>query len=160
MDRINILLVDDEETLLEASKLYLEQLSEKFRVQTINSAKEALGILNKKTYDVIISDYQMPDKDGLDFLLELRKRTSDIPFIMFTGKGREEIAMKALNLGADNYFNKSGPPDVVFGQLKHGIIKAFKSKQAERSLKESEERFRSIVETSHDGIILIQNFKV
>ncbi|MHA1917905.1 MAG: PAS domain S-box protein [Candidatus Ranarchaeia archaeon] len=146
--------MDDDKIFSETSKQILE-LNEDFEITLVLSANEALKKIAEQNFDVIVSDYQMPGKDGLDFLVELRKMTLNIPFIMFTGKGKEEIAMKALNLGADNYFNKGGPPDVVFGQLKHGIIQAVNSKKAENSLKESEERFRSIVETSHDGIILI-----
>ena len=52
----------------------------------------------------------MPIKNGLEFLKELRDQQSDIPFILFTGKGREDVAVKALNLGADRYVNKNGSP--------------------------------------------------
>ena len=56
---------------------------------------------------MIVSDYQMLEMNGLD-LKELRAGENDAPFILFTGECREEIAMEALNFGADRYFNKNG----------------------------------------------------
>jgi DNA-binding response OmpR family regulator len=70
---------------------------------------------------LFVSDYEMPKKDGLMFLKELRDRKNEIPFILFTGKGKEEVAVKALNLGADGYINKQGNPETVYGELKHTI---------------------------------------
>lgn len=65
-DGIRVLYVDDEEALLEMGKLFLEQKGE-FSVDTVLSAPEALGILSKKTYDAIVSDYKMPEMDGIEF---------------------------------------------------------------------------------------------
>jgi hypothetical protein len=63
---------------------------------------------------------------------------------LFTGKGREEVAIKALNLGADGYFNKQGSPETVYGELAHGIRTAFAHKETqERSKKE--ETLRTIL---------------
>ena len=61
----------------------------------------------KNSYDAVVSDYEMPQKNGLDFLKELREQKNDIAFILFTGKGREDVAVKALNLGADSYITKT-----------------------------------------------------
>ena len=64
---------------------------------------EAFKKLSSGHYDVVVSDYELPQKDGLQFLKELRESKNEIPFILFTGKGRGEVAIKALNLGADGY---------------------------------------------------------
>ncbi|MFW9922421.1 MAG: response regulator [Candidatus Thorarchaeota archaeon] len=128
---INILLVDDEANLLEASKLYLEKLSSKFNVSTLSSAYEALNVLKKKDFDIIISDYQMPNMDGLEFLSTLRKNGDDSPFIIFTGKGREEVAIQALNLGADFYLQKGGDTNSQFRELLNLINKLMEKKATE-----------------------------
>jgi len=73
-------------------------------VDTAGSVHEALSVLEGKRYDGIISDYQMPDVDGLDFLLYVRENFGEIPFILFTGRGREEVVISALNRGADYYW--------------------------------------------------------
>ncbi len=129
MNIIEILLVDDEETLLDASKLYLEKLSEKFQIYPINSAKKALAKLKSTTFDIIISDYQMPEMNGLDFLAKLRDLGNETPFIIFTGKGREEVAIQALNLGADYYLQKGGETRSQFRELVNLIEKLVEKKQ-------------------------------
>ena len=131
MIEIKILLVDDEDTLLEVSKIYLEKMDEKFRISTVNSAEKALEIIEKENYDVIISDYQMPEMNGLELLSELRKNGYDIPFIIFTGKGREEVAIQALNLGADFYLQKGGEAISQFHELVNLIEKLYEKKQNE-----------------------------
>lgn len=85
---------------------------------------EALKKLSTEQYDIVISDYEMPQKDGLQFLKELREGKNDIPFILFTGKGREEVVIKALNLGADHYVNKQGSPETVYSELEHLVSSA------------------------------------
>ncbi|MHA1156323.1 MAG: PAS domain S-box protein, partial [Candidatus Heimdallarchaeota archaeon] len=135
MDIINILLVDDEEALLEASKLYLENLSEKFQIYPINSAKKALEKLSSTAYDIIISDYQMSEMNGLEFLAELRSVGNETPFIIFTGKGREEVAIQALNLGADYYLQKGGETRSQFRELVNLIEKLVEKKQTDLARK-------------------------
>ncbi len=115
------------------------------------SVKEAKEILKTKKVDVIISDYQMPDKNGLDFLNELRESEVNTPFILFTGRGREEVAIEALNIGANGYINKFGKPATVYGQLVHGIISSVKAKRAEDDLI----KFKTISDRANYGVMLI-----
>jgi len=149
---IQVLHVDDEPGLLKALKQILE-MQGPFQVETASSVEEAMERMKKKAFDVIVSDYVMPREDGLQFLKELREKDSRIPFIIFTGKGREEVAIKALNLGADQYLNKGGRPEAVYGELAHSIRTTVKAKQAEEALRESEEKYRSIVELAPDSIM-------
>src|SRR3990172_2267015 len=97
---IRILHVDDDAVFLEVSKLILE-MEGKFEIDNVTSPEEAFQKLKKQAYDAIVSDYEMPSKNGLQFLKELREQGNTVPFAIFTGKSREEVAIKALNLGAD-----------------------------------------------------------
>jgi PAS domain S-box-containing protein len=117
---IRVLHVDDDPSALEISKQILEDMSS-FDFDSACCVDEAFQKLATGYYDVVVSDYEMPKKDGLQFLKELRKQNKQIPFILFTGKGREEVAIKALNLGADGYINKQGDPETVYGELSHNI---------------------------------------
>lgn len=81
-DPIRVIYVDDEPDLLKIGKIFLEKTGE-FSVSTIGSAPAALELLAKEQFDAIISDYQMPDLDGIEFLIELRTRFGKIPFILF-----------------------------------------------------------------------------
>jgi PAS domain S-box-containing protein len=152
-ESINVLCVDDESGFLESTKQLLE-LEASFHVDTASSVKDALEKMESKVFDVIVSDYQMPRKSGLDFLKELRDSGNDVPFILFTGKGREEVAVEALNLGADRYFNKFGNPETVYGELVHGIRQAVAQRRVEKEIWDREERLRAILASSPDAMII------
>lgn len=92
-----------------------------FHVDTVQSAQDAHENMTNQFYDVIICDYEMPEKNGLDFLKELRANGNRVPFIMFTGRGREEIAIDALNSGANCYLNKHGNPEKIYRELAYSI---------------------------------------
>jgi PAS domain S-box-containing protein len=151
--KIRVLHVDDEPALLRVTKQCLE-LEDMFQVDSVISVEEALSKLEKERYDAVVSDYQMPGKDGLEFLKELRESGNSVPFIMFTGKGREEVAIRALNLGANQYLNKTGETETVYAELAHTITELAKTKKAEELLRLSEERYRNLFENAKDVIIL------
>jgi len=142
---LRVLYVDDEPDLLEIAKLYLE-MNDVFSIDTLTSAKIALDQLNFEQYDAIISDYQMPEIDGIAFLKQLKASGDTTPFIIFTGKGREEVVIQALNEGADFYLQKGGEPNAQFTELANKIRYAVSRKRAEVDLRESEERYRHVVE--------------
>ncbi|HOT03885.1 MAG TPA: PAS domain S-box protein [Methanolinea sp.] len=123
----SVLYVDDEPPLLEVTKLYIERTRE-FQVSTANSAHEALERLAITPFDAIVSDYQMPGMDGIAFLQTLRSRGDETPFIIFTGKGREEVVIEALNNGADFYLQKGGDPKAQFTELVHKIKRAIQER--------------------------------
>ncbi|MDD1686004.1 PAS domain S-box protein [Methanoregula sp.] len=141
----HILYVDDEPTLLDIGKLFLEQSGE-FIVDTISSATAARVLLDTKEYDAVISDYQMPEMDGIAFLKTIRTSKNTIPFILFTGRGREEIVIQALNEGADFYIQKGGEPKSLFAELSNKIRYAVMRRRAENSLKQNEAQLRQIID--------------
>ena len=149
---IRVLSVDDEAGFLKITKQILE-VHFAFQVDTASSIDEAMDKMKKTTYDVIVSDYQMPGKDGLQFLKELRDGENDVPFILFTGKGREEIAIESLNLGADGYFNKMGDSETVYGELVHGIRQAVEKKKAEQEVAKARDEYLSITNLTGDIIV-------
>ena len=112
--QIRVLHVDDEPTDLEITRIFLKrEAKENIEIVGVLSAEEALKKLQEEHFDVIISDYRMLGMDGLEFLEELRKSQHDIgsiPFILFTGKGGEEVAREAFNKGANRYIAKNGGP--------------------------------------------------
>ncbi|MCG7845288.1 MAG: PAS domain S-box protein, partial [Methanomassiliicoccales archaeon] len=148
---INILYVDDDTDLLEITKEFLESSNE-FLVDTSSSVQAAGVALRKKNYQAVVSDYQMPEKDGLCFLRDLKRKGNDIPFILFTGKGREEVAIKALNLGADFYLVKGGEPRSQFAELANMIKQAVGKREAEKVLNHYLKHFKELIENSTDII--------
>lgn len=151
---ISILMVDDEPALLELTKLFLEKTGG-FDVSTALSVREAARMMAETEYDAVVSDFQMPETDGLEFLKSLRDEKDDIPFILFTGKGREDVAIEALNLGANFYLQKGGDPVSQFAELANMVTSAVAARRFRINLAESEERFRLLAESSMDIVIRI-----
>ena len=161
---VHILHVDDDVGFLEVSKQIL-LMQNNFDIDVATSVDEALEKMDKQNYDAIVSDYEMPSKNGIDFLKELREQNNQIPFILFTGRGREDVAVKALNLGADRYLNKNGSTETVYCELAHAINKIVEQEKSREILRESEERYRElanslpniIFETNMNGQVVFTN---
>jgi CheY-like chemotaxis protein len=117
---IRVLHVDDEPTDLEITRIFLKkEAKDGFEIESVLSAEEAIEKLGSEHFDVIIADYHMPGMNGLEFLDALRKngRYAATPFILFTGKGSQEVAKEALRRGADRYISKVGNPANQCGEL-------------------------------------------
>ena len=115
-----VLYVDDEPELLTLCRLFLEK-DGRNTVETAESAADGLKKLRTGHFDVIISDYLMPESDGIEFLKQVRAEFGDIPFILFTGKGREEIVIEAMNLGVTFYLQKGSDPASRLSELSRKI---------------------------------------
>ena len=151
---ISILCVDDEQDLLEVAQIFLEESGE-FKVEISTSAQEALNVASIAAYDAIVSDYLMPGMNGIEFLKEIRRRCGDIPFILFTGRGREEVVIEAINNGADFYLQKGGDPEAQFAELTHKIRQAVAWRRAEHQRTESEKRLLDIINFLPDATFAI-----
>ncbi len=148
---ISILYVDDEPALLEIGRIFLEKSGD-FTVSTSDRADQAVELLGKEEFDVIVSDYQMPGMDGLQFLQHLRKNGNQTPFIIFTGKGREDVVIEALNSGADFYLQKGGDPKSQFAELSNKIMYAVARRRSEMKLAHTFELMRYIIEHNNASV--------
>lgn len=133
----SVLYVDDEPELLQVARIFLERHGN-FRVDTVTSAAEAFHLLESGKYEAIVSDYQMPVMDGIAFLKKIRASGNTIPFIIFTGRGREEIVIQALNEGADFYLQKGGDAKSQFAELAHKIRLAVEHRRADKKVSDQE----------------------
>ncbi len=152
---ISVLYVDDEPGLVVLLRHFLQETGE-FEVLTAGSGPEALALLERYQVDVVVSDYQMPGMNGIELLRECRQRFDGIPFILFTGRGREEIVIEAIEHGADFYLQKGGDAAAQFAELAHKCRQAVRWRRAEEELRVSEERNRQIIEGSPTGIHLYE----
>jgi PAS domain S-box-containing protein len=146
-----VLYVDDEPDDLELGRIFLERDGQ-LRVETCSSAAAALAALRERPYDAIVSDFQMPGMDGISFLKAVRNEFGDIPFLLLTGRGREEVAMAAINNGADRYLQKGGNPAIQYAELAHGIRQAILRREAEKTLQQGEEQFRRLMDNAKDVV--------
>jgi PAS domain S-box-containing protein len=151
---LSLLYVDDEPGLLDIGKLFLETSGD-FAVTTALSGSEGLAALAAHSFDAIISDYQMPEMNGIELLKAVRKSHGSIPFILFTGRGREEVVIEAINNGADFYLQKGGDPKAQFAELAHKIRQAVSKRQAEYALQDSERRLSDLINFLPDATFAI-----
>ncbi len=115
---IRVLHVEDEMGAIKITRAYLKRAGyNNFEITPVLTAEQALEKLETEDFDVIVSDYMMPGMNGLEFLDTLRKKGDDIPFIIFTGRGEEGVAIEALNKGANRYIKKAGNPTTLFRTL-------------------------------------------
>ena len=117
---MKILLVDNDPLFLELSKTFLE-VFHRITANSVNSARETLTKLEKDSYDVIVSDYDMPFIDGITFLRTIRNKKISIPFILFTGFGKEEIMPWAIESGTNSFIQKTSNPKIQYSDLSKQI---------------------------------------
>ena len=110
-ESIRVLHVDDDPDYVEMTATFLEQQDAPLEVHTATTTAEGLERLQEDSVDCVISDYDMPQTDGLAFLETVRSEYPDLPFILFTGKGSEEIASEAISAGVTDYLQKETGAD-------------------------------------------------
>jgi DNA-binding NtrC family response regulator len=132
---LSVLYVDDEPLLLNVCKMYLERHQD-ICVSVASSVENALKLIETLSFDVIISDYQMPGIDGIGFLKILNDKHCSVPFILFTGRGREEVMTEAINNGAIYYIQKGGHQRSPFAELDNKVREASRQSLAGDTVKE------------------------
>ncbi|MDZ5810342.1 GAF domain-containing protein [Halorubrum sp. AD140] len=105
-DAIRVLHVDDEAELAELAATFLEREDDRLDVETAASASEGLDRIDDGDFDCVVSDYDMPGRNGIEFLEAVRESRPDFPFILYTGKGSEEVASDAIVSGVTDYLQK------------------------------------------------------
>jgi PAS domain S-box-containing protein len=131
-----------------------------YRIDLAVSGREGLAKYQGKHYDIVVLDYHLPDMTGIDIARELLKSTPDLAVVLVTGRGDEEVASSALNIGISDYLVKDDQnifleklPDVVEGLLKNQDRRRQEEEQR-AALAESEARYRALVESSIQGIVV------
>lgn len=142
---ISLLFIEDDKKLQFMGKIFLEQNG--FMVTTAESAGEAMNLLSQTSYDTIISDYNLPDMNGISLLKHLKMSGDSTPFILLTGKGGEDVVIEALNAGAAFYIVKRGDPVVQFSDLSNKIEYAVARRRTEKQLIESQKLNEKTIET-------------
>ncbi len=106
LNSITVLQVDDDPDLADLTADMLEREDDRFRVETATSPNEGVKRLADGDFDCIVSDYQMPEMDGIEFLETVRSDHPELPFILFTGEGSEAVASEAIAAGVTDYLQK------------------------------------------------------
>ncbi|WP_433631379.1 PAS domain S-box protein [Halomicrococcus sp. NG-SE-24] len=155
-DHLRVLHVDGDPDFGDLTVDSLERRDDRLSVVTETSAADGLDRLAAETFDCVVSDYDLADTDGLSFLEAVREDYPDLPFVLFTGRGSEDIASAAISAGVTDYLRKGDAPD-RFAVLADRVREAVESSGTERARRESEHRYRTVVEQSRDAIYIFQD---
>ena len=148
---IHVLHVDDEPDFADMAATFLETEDERFTVETTTSAAEGLERLTSDI-DCIVSDYDMPGQNGIAFLKQVREEYPELPFILYTGKGSEEVASDAISAGVTDYLQKESGTD-QYTVLANRIANAVEKFRAQEALEASQKRLSLFIEQSPLGVI-------
>jgi len=139
---LDVLLVEDSPTDVLLTEEALAPAS-RFRLRSSARLGHALRLLSDAHFDVVLLDLGLPDSQGLDTLRALRHKNPQVAIVVLTGKDDEELALRALQEGAQDYLVK-GQADA--GQLRRAIRYALERRASETKLRASDERFRELTE--------------
>ncbi|PSQ39951.1 hybrid sensor histidine kinase/response regulator [Halobacteriales archaeon SW_5_70_135] len=153
-DAIHVLHVDDDPDFADLTAVYLERGDDGFVIDTAESAAAGLDRLSDDV-DCVVSDYDMPGTNGIEFLSAVREEYPDLPFILFTGKGSEEIASDAISAGVTDYLRKGGGSD-KYELLANRITNAVDQVRAERRLQEERRRFQILFDRLSQATVEVE----
>jgi PAS domain S-box-containing protein len=147
---LRVLHVDDESDFADLVSIYLEREGDVLEVITETSPEAGLKRLETDDIDCIVSDYDMPRTNGLEFLDAVREDHPEIPFILFTGKGSEEIASEAISAGVTDYIQKGGGTDqytVLANRIENVVQQYHVGQEVKRGF--------HAIETAREGIAFL-----
>jgi PAS domain S-box-containing protein len=148
---VRVLHVDDEPGFADLAASFLERENDRLNVETAGSASEALDCLEGTAVDCVVSDYDMPGRNGIEFLEAVRADHPDLPFVLFTGKGSEEVASDAISAGVTDYLQKGSGTD-QYALLANRIVNAVERHRAEREVETTRQRFQTLLADAADYI--------
>jgi DNA-binding NtrC family response regulator len=131
-----IVIVDDEEMVLTSLSSFL-MLETDYEIRTFLSPGEALSYVEKETVNLVISDYLMPEMDGISFLAKVRDLKPEVPRIILTGYADKENAIKAINeVGLYQYIEKPWDNDDLYLIIRNGLEKQRLMRGLEQKIQE------------------------
>jgi PAS domain S-box-containing protein len=149
---IRVLHVDDDPEFADLTATVLERENAHFSVETATDARDGLERLTAAPFDCIVSDYDMPRQNGIEFLEAVRDDYPDLPFILYTGKGSEEIASDAISAGVTDYLQKEGGTG-QYAVLANRIENAVDQYRAQAALEASQQRLSLFIDQSPLGVV-------
>ena len=141
---IRVLHVDDDPDLTELAAVFLQRENERFDIETSTSVEDGRRRLDEDI-DCVVSDYDLPGRNGIEFLETVRQKYPSLPFILYTGKGSEEVASEAISAGVTDYLQKERGID-QYTVLANRITNAVEHHRTQQVVERSERRLREVID--------------
>ncbi len=149
MEQLNLVIIEDNDAHFQLIKRAVLKVYPDASIHYFQEAAGCLQSLDEINPDLVIADYLLPGMNGLEFLKSLNQEEKDVPVIIITGQGDENVAIQAMKLGAWDYLVKSKD---FFSLIPSVIGKVIRERKVKASLQDSEKRFREIFSQSPIGI--------
>lgn len=153
-EEISVLHVDDEPNFADMVGTFLERENDRITVETARSAKEGLEMVIERDVDCIISDYDMPGRNGIEFLEVVREDYPDLPFILYTGKGSEDVASEAISSGVTDYLRKESGTE-QYELLANRVASAVKEYSTRKFEQVAKQDPLTLLEQFSDGFLAL-----
>ena len=150
---VTVLCVDDEPSYADLIATHLERNDELIDATGVTSATDGLSYLDEHNVDCIISDYDMPGTDGLEFLETVRARDPDMPFLLFTSQGSEALASEAVSAGVTDYIQKSHGTQ-QYAVLAKRVRNAVERVRAKATADATQARTKRILDATSDAVLV------
>ena len=161
--QIDVLHVDDNLEFADLASTFVERYDDRLSVEVETSVQAAVSSLHNVTYDCIVSDYEMPQQNGIEFLEAVRELYPNIPFILFTGKGSEAIASEAISAGVTDYLQKDSGTEqyeLLANRISNATEGYLAQKEADWHRKVIESMGEGVYVTDSDHVLRFVNFRV
>jgi PAS domain S-box-containing protein len=135
---VEVLHVDDDAEFVDLTKTALERNNSQFVVETATSTRAALDSIGDCPPDCVVSDYNMPRLDGIEFLQTVREEYPELPFVLFTGKGSEAVASEAISAGVTDYLQKGSGSEryeLLANRIRNAVRARYERQRADRQEK-------------------------
>ncbi|WP_394343394.1 response regulator [Haloarcula sp. Atlit-7R] len=154
-EAIAVLHVDDDPDFAEFAASLLERQDDRLTVVRADSASDGQALLAERPVDCVVSDYDMPRLNGIEFLQAIREQYPDLPFILFTGKGSEEIASEAISAGVTDYLQKGSDVE-RYELLANRVMNAVAQNRAQQRALETTQRYETLFTHTTNAIASVE----
>jgi PAS domain S-box-containing protein len=142
---IRVLHVEDDPDFAALTATFLSRVDDRFEVETAEGASEGLSSLDAGEFDCVVSDYEMPGDDGIEFLRAVREDHPDLPFVLFTGRGSEAVASDAISAGVTDYLQKESSTE-QYELLANRLVNLVEAHYSEQALVERTRRLETLID--------------
>ena len=162
-ESMRILHVEDDPAFRDLFAEMLSRRDGRFDIVSVADATAGRERVESERVDCVVSDYEMPDEDGIEFLEDVRDANPDLPFVLFTGRGSESVASDAISAGVTDYVQKSGKTD-QFDLLTNRLVNAIESYTAQQEVDWQRTILQNVGEGAYvfdaDGVMRYASFRL
>ena len=152
-EAIHVLHVDDEPAVIKQAAAFLEREDDDISVESTTSPADALAAFDSSAIDCVVSGYEMPEQNGIEFLERVREAYGEVPFILYTDKGSEEVASEAISAGVTDYLQKESTTS-QYTVLANRIRNAVEQHRSRQAVEETERKLSELAERSEDILFM------